>query len=458
MHKLHFPENFIWGAATSAYQIEGGWDADGKGPSIWDTFTQTPGKTWNSLSGNTACEHYSRYSQDIEHMQRLGIGTYRFSISWARVLPEGTGRINAKGMDYYKRLVEGLLEAGIVPNATLYHWDLPQVLEDKGGWVNREVKDWFGEYAALMFREFNGLIPLWSTLNEPIALHVGYGLGDFAPGRRNEKEAKSSMHHALLAHGEGVRAFRAENSKKADIGIVVDIWKRHPASDSAADRALVQREDENSFRFFLNPLFKGAYTDYILEQMQSEGTLPDIHPNDLELISQPLDYFGLNVYNRVVVSADPNYAAKRMEAHAGGNFLNNRTEFYPKAAYDAIKLLTKEFGVTLPIYITENGIHNCDEEICKGKIHDHERIKYFKGFLSWIHRSMEEGADIRGYYAWSLLDNFEWSAAYSMRFGLIHVDFDTQERIWKDSAYWYKKVIADRVVELEAHDNFDVEG
>lgn len=447
MANLEFPKSFLWGAATSAYQVEGAWNADGRGPSIWDTFSQTPGKTWNDISGNVACDHYYRYSEDIAHMKRLGLHSYRFSFSWPRILPEGTGKVNHKGLDFYKRLVDELLENGIRPNATLYHWDLPQALEDRGGWTQRDVKDWYAEYASLLFREFNGLIPMWATLNEPIALYVGYGIGIFAPGRRSQKDAKAAMYHALLAHGEGVKAFRAEGMKDSQIGIVVDIWKRHAARDRPEDHALARRGDENGHLFFLDPIFKGRFSDYILDQMKADGTLPDIRQGDLELISQPIDYYGLNVYNRILVSTDPALSTDpamqgNKQKHIGGNFLDNGSEFYPKAVYDAAMLLKNEYGLSIPIYITENGTYNCGEDVVEGRIHDEERMRYVRGFLEWTHKAIQDGADIRGYYAWSLMDNYEWSAATSRRYGLIHVDFDTQQRIWKDSAYWYQEVIA----------------
>ncbi|MEH7414585.1 family 1 glycosylhydrolase [Neobacillus drentensis] len=353
-------------------------------------------------------------------------------------------------MDFYKGLVNELLENGITPNATLYHWDLPQVLENKGGWTNRDVKDWFGEYASLMFREFNGLVPMWSTLNEPIAIYAGYGLGFFAPGIRDEKLGKAAKHHALLAHGEAVKAFRAEGMKDSEVGIVIDIWKRHAARDCHEDMELVKRGDENSFLFFLNPIFKGHYSDYILNQMSNEGTMPDIQLGDLELISQPIDYYGLNVYNRILVSEDPNLSTDPATAHlrnnnengiVGGNFLDNGQEFYPKSVYDAIKLLNEDIKINIPIYITENGIYNCNEDLIDGNVHDIERIKYIEGFLHWTQKAIALGADVRGYYVWSLMDNYEWAAGYNRRYGLIHVDIETQKRIWKDSAYWYKEVI-----------------
>lgn len=443
MPAIQFPKDFIWGVATSAYQIEGAAFEDGKGPSIWDVFSRIPGKIHGNMTADVACNHYHLYKEDIRHMKELGVKSYRFSFSWPRIIPDGTGKVNEKGLDFYKRLVDELLKNDIIPNATLYHWDLPHALQNRGGWLNREIIEWFAEYASLLFREFNGLIPLWTTLNEPIAIYIGYAKRFFPPGLNEERFGKAAVHHAMLAHGEAVKAFRAENVKNGKIGVVVDVWKRHPARDCEEDRALALKEDENSFRLFLNGMFKGIYSEYILEQMERENTMPDIRPGDMELMSQKLDFYGLNVYNRVVVSADAEFLKRREEQmkRQGGNFLDNGSEFYPEAAYDAIMMFRRDYDANLPIYITENGTPNCNEEIIDGQIHDHDRIRYVKGFLAQIHRAIQEGANVKGYYLWSLLDNFEWTVATSARFGLIHCNFETQERIWKDSAYWYKKVI-----------------
>lgn len=449
MAALIFPKDFLWGVATSAYQIEGAALEDGKGLSIWDTFSHIPGNCYNNLTGDVACDHYHLYQEDIKQMKKLGVNSYRFSFSWSRILPEGTGKVNTKGLDFYKRLVDGLLESGIVPNATIYHWDLPQALQDKGGWANRNIKDWYAEYASLLFREFSGIIPYWATLNEPIAVYIGYATaGIFPPGLGDEKLGKAAMHHAMLAHGEGIKAFRSENMKNGKIGVVVDIWNRHPARDCDEDRALALKENENSYRFFLNGMFKGIYSDYIQEQMKKEKTMPVIMPGDMELMCQKPDFYGLNVYNRVVVSADQEFLKNRNEQmkKKGGNFLDNGNEYYPEAAYDAITMFRNEYDAKMPIIVTENGTPNCNEEVIDGRFHDEDRIRYVNGFLEQIHRAIEEGANVKGYYLWSLLDNYEWSVATSYRFGLLHTDFETQERIWKDSANWYKKIIAENGV------------
>ena len=358
MPRISFPKDFTFGVATSAFQIEGAWNEDGKGPSIWDTFGHTPGKVWRDIPGDTAVDHYHRFREDVAIMRDLGIDSYRFSLSWPRILPEGTGRINRAGLDFYRRLIDELYDASIAPNVTLYHWDLPQALEDRGGWGNRDVAAWFGDYAALVFDEFGGSVPLWSTLNEPIAIWVGYGMGVFAPGHADERLGKQAMHHAMLAHGTAVQAFRASAaSANSEIGLVLDIWQRHPATDSPADLEIAQRDEDDSFRFFLDPLLGGGYRDRIVARLQERGVMPEVRDGDLALIAEPIDFLGLNVYSRVVVSAE-NYNPRWWvagDAHPGGNFLDNGMEFYPRSVYDAIAMVRDDYGFTGPIYITENG-------------------------------------------------------------------------------------------------------
>jgi beta-glucosidase len=439
---MTFPPGFVFGTATSAFQIEGAWNEDGKSPSIWDTFGHTPGKVYRDIPGDVAVDHYHRYREDIALLRELGVGSYRFSMSWPRLLPEGTGRVNRAGLDFYRRLVDELLESGISPLATLYHWDLPQALEDRGGWANRDIALWFRDYAALVFEEFAGLVPRWATFNEPISMWVGYGMGTFAPGHADPRLGKQAMHNALLAHGEAVRALREQDAPGAEIGIVVDIWKRHPATDDPADQALADRDEDDSFRFFFNALLKGAYGERIVERLTREGTMPDVRDGDLELIASPVDFLGINVYSRVVVSAE-NFNPIWWESDGsrlGGNFLDNGLEFYPKAAYDAIRLVRDDYGWQGPVYITENGTADADP------IDDQERIRYVRGFLEWIERAVREGANVHGYYLWSLLDNYEWNAGFSKRYGIVHADPDTLERTPKASFAWYRDVISRRGV------------
>lgn len=437
-----FPKDFIWGVATSAAQIEGAVQKDGRGLSIWDVFAKIPGKISNGDTPEIACNHYENFKEDIKIMKDLGLKSYRFSTSWSRILPEGRGQVNEKGLDFYKRVVDELLKNDIMPNLTLYHWDLPYELENHGGWLNRDTAKWFGEYADVVFRALGDQVPMFSTINEPIATYVGYALGCFAPGKKLDKFGKTANHNILLAHGEGVKAFRAVNPKDSKIGIVIDIWNRHPARpDDEGDIAIAKRDNEESYLFYMNPILKGRYSDYILDKMQKDGTMPKIMEGDLDLISSPIDYFGCNCYNRVVVSTEEKEILRAIEC-CGGNFLETGQEYYPKSVYDAVKILKNDFDLKIPIYITENGTYNMNETIEEdGRVHDEHRIKYVEGFLDWIHKAIAEGIDIRGYYLWSLYDNFEWAAGYSYRFGIVHNDFATQKRTWKDSAYWYRDVI-----------------
>jgi len=448
---ITFPEDFTFGVATSAYQIEGAWNEDGKGPSIWDTFSQTPGRVWRDIPGDLGSDHYHRFRADVAIMRDLGIQSYRMSLSWPRILPDGVGRPNRKGIDFYHRLFDELDRAGIEPNVTLYHWDLPQALEDRGGWVNRDVASWFAEYASLAFEEFAGRVPMWSTLNEPIAIWVGYGMGVFAPGRADERDARQAMHHALLAHGTALQAFRAHADPAARIGLVLDVWQRHPVSDSVADRELADRDEDDSFRFFLNPVLRGDYGERITDRLRRRGVMPVIGPDDMSLISAPLDYLGLNVYSRVRIDStnyNPEWWTSATQ-HPGGNFLDNGMEFYPRSVYDAIFMVKDEFGFEKPIYITENGVADAFGDAVSVPIRDEERIRYVSGFLSWIAKAIEDGADVRGYYLWSLLDNYEWAAGFSQRFGIVHVNSTTFERTLKQSADWYRRVIAERALSAE---------
>jgi beta-glucosidase len=451
--ELIVPEGFVLGAATSAYQVEGAWNADGKGPSIWDTFTALPGKTAGDVSGRDGVDQYHRFAEDIKQLQDLGLDSYRFSLSWSRLLPEGVGRVNQAGADYYDRLIDALLAAGIQPNVTLYHWDLPQALQDRGGWPNREVIDWFEEYAALAFDRYGDRVPLWSTLNEPIALWVGYGMGLFAPGIADPKAGKQAMHHAMVAHGRAVRQFRASGAT-GEIGVVVDVWQRHPATGSAADLALALREEDDSFRFFFDELFAGAWSPRLRARLDAEGVTPVVEPDDFAVAGEPVDFFGLNVYSRVVVDAEdfnPHWWTTAEESRLpGGNYLANGQELYPRALTDAVRLLRTEYGVTVPVYVTENGYSDRTEMPVDGRVHDAERITYLAGFLREALDAAADGLNVRGYYVWSLLDNYEWTAAYTARFGLIRVDANDMARVWKDSAYWFQRVCTTRTLDVDS--------
>ncbi|HHV10904.1 MAG TPA: beta-glucosidase [Clostridiales bacterium] len=452
MKKIKLPEDFLFGVATSAAQIEGGAYSDGRGTSIWDEFAKRPGMIGDGSTPEKSCDFYHRYPEDIALANRLNIQSFRFSFSWSRIFPEGYGQINEKGMDFYKRMIDELYRYDMVPNATLYHWDLPQALEEKGGWLNRDVVEWYGEYASLLFREFGDRIPMWATINEPIATYVGYAQGIFAPGHCSEAKGRQANHHVLLAHGEGVRRFRQERMGDSRIGIVVDIWKHHPYRENCeADRLIAELENEKTYRSYLNPIFVGGYTDALMNYMSETGSMPDIREGDSARIRQPLDFFGLNCYNRVLDCADKSLIEEeRKQKRMGGNFQDNGAEFYPKAVYDAIHLLEKDYNIKIPIYVTENGTPSYNEQPGEdGCIHDKNRIEYIKGFLYWIQKAVKEGHDIRGYYVWSLLDNWEWNSGFYSRYGLAHVDFQTGERVIKDSGKWYARTIKERAFDYE---------
>ncbi len=452
MKKYSFPKNFMFGTATSAAQIEGAALEGGRGPSIWDTYARIPGNIGDNSTPDVACDFYHNYKEDIKRMKEMGLDTFRFSFSWSRIFPNGTGEVNQEGVDFYKAMIKELHNNNIVPNATLYHWDLPDKLEQQGGWLNRDCVNWFADYAEFMFKEFGNDVEFWATFNEPIAIYVGYAQGRFAPGKTLEKYGRIANHHLLLAHGEAVRRFRKVNLENAKIGIVIDIWNRHPLrADLEEDKKLAELENAKAHESYLGPIFKGKYPEMLLEYLKNEDSMPEIQNGDMESICEPIDFYGLNCYNRRVVCTDENLLQKTVDdKKLGGNFLDNGNEFYPKAVYDAVKILKEKYDVQIPIYITENGTTNCQEDILPdGRIHDIQRINYIKGFLYWTLRAIEEGADIRGYYVWSFLDNWEWTAGYDSRFGIIHVDFESQERIMKDSAYWYQNVVQSRSLEIE---------
>lgn len=431
-------EEFIWGIASSAVQIEGAFDEDGKGLNIWDVFSRIPGTIRNGDRPDVACDSYHRWKEDIKLLKELGVNGYRYSVSWSRILPEGKGKINEKGLDYYRRLTDTLAEAGIAPNVTLYHWDLPYELERLGGWLNRDVADWFADYAEIVFKNLTGA-QMFATHNEPIATYVGYALKGFAPGFGLEKYGRQANHNLLLSHGKAVERFRA-GANKAKIGIVVDIWNRVPADPSSeADAALAREQNGLAHGSYLSPLFCGEYNRVAEESMRRNGIRIEREEGDLPLIGAPLDFFGLNCYNRVVVSARPDVDVRKVIAQNGGNFLDNGSELYPNAVYDAVKVAREEYNIQIPVYITENGVGFEGEKAQDGKICDVQRIEYLKGAFASLERAVREGLDVRGYYLWSLTDNFEWNAGYSVKYGLY-----TRDRQKKASADFYRNWISSR--------------
>ncbi|MDP4090500.1 MAG: GH1 family beta-glucosidase [Bacillota bacterium] len=440
MSKIIFPEDFIWGAATSAYQIEGAAFEDGKGESIWDRFSHTPGKIKNEHNGDIACDHYHLYAEDVKLMKELGLKSYRFSISWPRIFPDGDGKLNVKGMEFYKKLVNLLLENDIIPNATLYHWDLPQKLQDKGGWTNRETADRFADFAGYVFKELGDLVPFWATLNEPAAAaFAGYAAGVHAPGLNNPEVCLAVAHNLLLAHGKAVKAYR-QLGLKGKIGIVLDMWHNYPATDSEEDIKAAWINNNTINKWFSDPVFKGLYPTIPGEPGQFGMSLPEVQQGDMELISTPVDFLGLNVYSRNVVKANPDIPNGIEVVPQNGAVTDIGWEVYPQVIYDLLTLLHKEYN-GIDIYITENGAAFRDTVNSEGRVEDDDRVDYLRRHFEQAHRAIEAGVNLKGYYVWSLMDNFEWAEGYTKRFGIVHVDFDTLTRTPKNSALWYSEVI-----------------
>jgi len=433
-----FPHNFLWGAATASYQIEGAWNEDGKGESIWDRFSHTPGKIEDQSTGDVACDHYHRYQGDIALMHGLGLKAYRFSTSWTRVLPHGRGRINSKGLDFYDRLVDSLCAANIEPFLTLYHWDLPQALQDEGGWENRNTCHAFADYSALMVKRLGDRVKYWTTFNEPsVVAFDGNLVGEHAPGIQDPRVAYQVAHNLMVAHGLTTQAIRGANSKM-DVGIVLNLWMADPATDSPEDIAAAEAAWDRGETLFLDPIFKGHYPTAAYDLVGDN--MPKIHDGDMALIAQQLDYVGINFYSRNLVSAKGNIDP----------VLNSEyTEMGWEVCAPALRRMLVKInnGYKLPpIYITENGASFPDVVSADGKIHDERRLDYLKKHFIQTRLAMQDGVDVRGYFVWSLTDNFEWGHGYTKRFGLIRVDYETQKRTIKDSGEWYAKVISSNTI------------
>ncbi len=436
IERSQFPKDFVWGAATSSYQIEGSTQVDGRGQSIWDTFAAIPGKTHNGENGDPGCDHYNRWASDLDLMKDMGLEAYRFSVAWPRVIPNGRGQVNEKGMAFYERLVDGLLERGITPWLTMYHWDLPQALEDKGGWPNRDTVHAFEEYAQVLSSRLGDRVRHWITHNEPWCTAVlGYGLGIFAPGLKDKKLELQTAHHLLLSHGLSVPIIR-ENSKDAQVGMAPNLWPIYPASDSSEDEMAATRMDGFANRWYLDPIYGRGYPKDMLEAYAQ--ILPKIHDGDLEKIAVPTDFLGVNYYIRHVVKHGSN--------EAGFEFVQTdleRTdmgwEIYPDGLRDLMVRLKNDYPVK-SLIITESG--SCyDDTLLEGQINDEGRRKYLERHLESAHVAVQEGAPLDGYFAWSLMDNYEWAEGYARRFGLVHVDFETQERTLKKSGLYYRNFL-----------------
>ena len=436
--EIQFPADFVWGAATAAYQIEGAVRDDGRGESIWDRFTATPGKIVGGDTGVVACDSYHRYREDVRLMRDLGLNAYRFSIAWPRVLPEGLGRVNTLGLDFYDRLVDELLDNEIEPFVTLYHWDLPQPLEDRGGWPVRETVDAWEEYTEVVAARLGDRVHHWITLNEPwVASWLGYGTGQDAPGRTSEADAVAAGHHLLLAHGRAVEVLRRD-VRGAEVGITIDVVPIHPLTASEADANAAWQEDALRNRWFLDPVFRG---DYPAEALARRGTLlPPFAAEDLRTISAPLDFVGINYYQRQVVRANPRDGDPAVVSLEGVERTGMGWEVYPKGLHELLVRLHDTYDVP-PIYITENGAAYPDTRL-NGSVPDPERASYIERHLEAVARAIGDGVPVAGYFVWSLLDHFEWSRGYSQRFGIVYVDFATLERVPKSSYRAYRDFIA----------------
>ena len=445
---IQFPNDMKWGAATAAYQIEGAVDEGGRGQSIWDTFSHTPGNVKNGDNGDVACDSYHRYEEDIALMKELGIEMYRFSVSWPRIFPNGTGKVNEEGLQYYHRFVDALLDQGIEPMCTLYHWDLPQALQDKGGWASRETTDAFADYAELMFNEFNGKIKHWITINEPWCVSfLSNFIGVHAPGNQDLQLATTISHHLLLAHGKAVTRFR-ELEMEGNIGYAPNLEWNEPYSNKQEDIDACNRGMGWFIEWFFDPVFKGRYPEFMLNWFEKKGVSLTLEDGDLDVISQPIDFVGINYYTGSVGRYKENEELFDLEKiDIGYDKTDIGWNVYGEGFYKVLSKLKDQYG-DVPIYITENGA--CyNDGVEDGQVKDERRIEYLKQHLTSLSRSIEAGVNIKGYLTWSLLDNFEWAEGYDKRFGLVHVNFRTLERTKKDSYYWYKQTIDNGWFDME---------
>jgi beta-glucosidase len=443
------PRSFRFGAATAAYQIEGASDVDGRTPSIWDTYSRTPGMVDHGDTGDVACDHYHRMPEDVAIMRDLGLDLYRFSVSWPRVQPRGRGPINPAGMAFYDRLVDELLAAGIEPMLTLYHWDLPQELEDAGGWPVRDTAYRFADYALAVFERLGDRVNRWTTLNEPwCAAMLGYAIGNQAPGRQNLADGIKAAHHLLLGHGLATRAIRAAASRPVELSLVLNMGAAFPVTDSVADAEAVRRAEGMGFRLYLDPVRFGRYPSDVVADLAARGIELPIADDDLEIISAPIDLLGINYYFSTWFSGVDEAGNT---SDAAGNPIERQVptgrprtamgwEIVPEGFTSLLLQLAKDYP-GLPLMITENGAAFADEPDADGFVADHDRVAYFESHLAAVAEAVAKGAPVTGYLAWSLLDNFEWSYGYDKRFGLVRVDFDTQRRTPKLSANWFRDTI-----------------
>jgi beta-glucosidase len=471
--RLKFPAGFVWGAATAAYQIEGAASEDGRGPSIWDTFSRAPGKVVHGDTGEVACDHYHRLEEDLDLMSQLGIPAYRFSVSWPRVIPDAAKKVNQVGLDFYERLVDGLLARNITPVLTLYHWDLPQPLQDVGGWVNRETVERFVEYADLVGRALGDRVFTITTLNEPFcAAFLGYGSGRHDPGISDNASALTAAHHLNLAHGRAVTALRTVIPSESSLSITLNLAQVEPATDSEEDRKACQHVDAIANGIFLEPILGGSYPEQLMADTRHITDWLFVHDGDLVEIAAPIDILGINYYSSSKVAAgsappaDPTSRPMGNHlAHVGdapspwpgtdlaysvpqpGPYTDMGWPIDPEGLTKLLTGVHREYP-EMPLVITENGCAYPDTVGADGQVHDPDRITYLRQHMAAVRTAIDAGVDVRGYYVWSLLDNFEWAEGYSKRFGLVYVDYKTLERIPKDSALWFHEVIEDNAVKI----------
>jgi beta-glucosidase len=434
-----FPSDFVWGAATASYQIEGAVHEGGRGESVWDRFSATPGKVRGGDTGDVACDFYHRYPEDVRLMKELGLDAFRFSIAWPRVLPQGRGAVDQAGLDFYDRLVDELLANGIEPFATLFHWDLPQALEDEGGMRVRSTAEAFVEYAEAVVARLGDRVHHWITHNEPwVYAWIGHAWGVHAPGRTSEADAVAVAHHLLLSHGWAVEAIRRA-SPDARVGITLNIAHSYPATETPEDEAAAYRRDGEDNRWFLDPIFRGSYPADLLDR--NELVAPHVHDGDLEVMSAPLDFLGINNYSRFIVAAGTDGPC--VVSNPDAEHTDMGWEVYPDGLHDVLVRVAQDYEPPA-IYVTENGAAFPDVRVHDGHVHDIERTAYLDSYIGAVARAIAADAPVKGYFVWSLLDNFEWGYGYSKRFGIVYVDFPTLERVPKDSFYWYRDLIASR--------------
>ena len=444
--KFVFPENFIWGAATASYQIEGGWDKHGKGESIWDRFSHTPGKVNNGDTGDVANDHYRLWKKDIRLMKQIGLQAYRFSISWPRILPNGRGKVNQKGLDFYDKLVDGLLKEEIKPFVTLYHWDLPQALQGEGGWETRSTAEAYVEYTEAVSKTLGDRVKNWITHNEPaVVAWVGNDSGEHAPGNQDLSKGIAVSHHLMLSHGWAVPVIR-RNSQDSEVGITLNVGWRVPASNSTFDLEAVRAADGMWTRWFTDPLYGRGYPGDVVADFERQDALPNmqfVQNGDMKAISVPMDFLGVNYYNREVVRSnapgnDPQIVF--FKPRTPENWTEMGWEIHPEGLTGVLSRLYFDYK-PLKMYVTENGASYSTPPDENKRVKDELRIDYYRTHIAAVLRAIEAGVPMAGYFAWSLMDNFEWARGYAQRFGLVWVDFNTQERIIKDSGKWYKGVI-----------------